>query len=35
MLPVPVIEFEMQHIVRSDLCKQWISAFMQEEKVRS
>jgi phosphate starvation-inducible PhoH-like protein len=34
MLPVPVIEFEMQHIVRSDLCKQWISAFMQEEKVR-
>lgn len=34
MLPVPVVEFEMKHIVRSDLCKQWISAFMQEEKVR-
>jgi phosphate starvation-inducible PhoH-like protein len=35
LLPVPVIEFDMQDIVRSDLCKQWIAAFMQEEKVRS
>lgn len=35
LLPVPVIEFGMQDIVRSDLCKQWIAAFMQEEKVRS
>jgi phosphate starvation-inducible protein PhoH and related proteins len=32
LLPVPVIEFQMEDIVRSDLCKQWISAFMQEEK---
>lgn len=32
MLPVPVVEFGMEDIVRSDLCKQWIAAFMKEEK---
>lgn len=32
MLPVPVIEFGVDDIVRSDLCKQWIIAFMKEEK---
>ena len=30
MLPVPVIEFQAEDIVRSDLCKQWIIAFMKE-----
>ena len=34
MLPVPVVEFGMEDIVRSSLCKQWIAAFMQEEKRR-
>jgi phosphate starvation-inducible PhoH-like protein len=29
-LPVPVIEFGVDDIVRSDLCKQWIIAFMKE-----
>lgn len=31
-LPVPVIEFTIDDVVRSDLCKQWIQAFMAEEK---
>ena len=31
MIPVPVIEFGVVDIVRSDLCKQWIVAFMKEE----
>ena len=31
MLPVPIIEFGVDDIVRSDLCKQWIMAFMKEE----
>jgi phosphate starvation-inducible protein PhoH and related proteins len=30
MLPVPIIEFGVEDIVRSDLCKQWIVAFMKE-----
>lgn len=30
MIPVPVIEFGVDDIVRSDLCKQWIIAFMKE-----
>jgi phosphate starvation-inducible PhoH-like protein len=34
MLPVPVIEFQVNDIVRSDLCKQWIIAWMKEEKTR-
>lgn len=32
MLPVPVIEFEVDDIVRSALCKAWIVAWMKEEK---
>ena len=32
MMPVPVIEFQVDDIVRSDLCKQWILAWMKEEK---
>lgn len=32
LLPVPVIEFEVNDIVRSELCKQWIVAWMKEEK---
>lgn len=31
MMPVPVIEFQVEDIVRSDLCKQWIIAWMKEE----
>ena len=29
-LPVPIIEFQMDDIVRSPLCKMWIEAFMSE-----
>jgi phosphate starvation-inducible PhoH-like protein len=32
MLPVPVIEFDVDDIVRSDLCRAWIIAWMKEEK---
>lgn len=31
-LPVPVVEFTIDDVVRSDLCKLWIQAFMSEEK---
>lgn len=31
-LPIPVIEFTVADIVRSDLCKLWIEAFIAEEK---
>lgn len=30
-MPIPVIEFQPDDIVRSELCKQWILAFMREE----
>tara|TARA_R110000868_G_scaffold246225_1_gene502838 strand:- start:278 stop:976 length:699 start_codon:yes stop_codon:yes gene_type:complete len=30
MIPVPVIEFGVDDIVRSELCKMWIIAFMKE-----
>lgn len=30
-LPVPVIEFEVDDIVRSDICKAWIIAFEEEK----
>lgn len=30
LIPVPVIEFTPDDIVRSDLCKKWIIAFMKE-----
>ncbi len=31
-LPVPVVEFTVNDIVRSGLCKEWVKAFIQEEK---
>lgn len=31
MLPIPIIEFEVSDIVRSDLCKLWIEAWIKEE----
>lgn len=30
MLPVPVIEFGVNDIVRSDICAQWVKVFMKE-----
>lgn len=30
MIPVPIVEFGVEDIVRSDLCKMWIVAFMKE-----
>ena len=30
MIPVPVVEFTPDDIVRSDLCKKWIVAFLRE-----
>jgi phosphate starvation-inducible PhoH-like protein len=30
MLPVPIVEFEIEDIVRSDLCRLWIEAFHKE-----
>jgi phosphate starvation-inducible PhoH-like protein len=30
MLPVPVIEFGVEDIVRSDICAQWVKVFMKE-----
>lgn len=32
LLPVPVIEFQVKDIVRSDLCKAWIEAWIKEER---
>jgi phosphate starvation-inducible PhoH-like protein len=29
-LPVPLVEFGVEDIVRSDICKQWIISFEQE-----
>ncbi len=29
-LPVPIIEFTMDDIVRSDICAQWVRAFHEE-----
>lgn len=29
-LPVPIIEFGVDDIVRSDICKQWIMAFEKD-----
>ena len=31
-LPVPVIEFSIDDVVRSELCKMWIEAFIAEER---
>jgi len=30
MLPVPIIEFDMDDIVRSDICAQWVRVFYKE-----
>ena len=30
MLPVPVIEFGVDDIIRSDICAQWVKVFMKE-----
>lgn len=30
LLPVPVIEFGLEDIVRSDICAQWVKVFMKE-----
>ena len=30
MLPVPVVEFGIDDIVRSDICAQWVKVFMKE-----
>lgn len=30
MLPVPVVEFGVNDIVRSDICAQWVKVFMKE-----
>ena len=30
MLPVPIIEFGVEDIVRSDICAQWVKVFMKE-----
>jgi phosphate starvation-inducible PhoH-like protein len=31
MLPVPIIEFGVEDIVRSDICAQWVKVFMAEK----
>ena len=31
-IPVPIIEFQVEDIVRSRLCKTWIEAFIKEDK---
>ena len=31
MLPVPIIEFGVEDIVRSDICAQWVKIFMKEK----
>ena len=31
MLPVPIIEFGVDDIVRSDICAQWVKVFMEEK----
>lgn len=30
MLPIPIIEFTVEDIVRSDICKEWIKVFTEE-----
>lgn len=30
MLPIPIVEFTVQDIVRSDICKLWIETFVKE-----
>ncbi len=30
MLPIPIVEFTIDDVVRSDICKQWIKVFTEE-----
>jgi len=30
MLPVPIVEFGVDDIIRSDICAQWVKVFMKE-----
>ena len=30
MLPVPIIEFDVDDIIRSDICAQWVKVFLKE-----
>lgn len=30
MLPIPIIEFAVDDIIRSDICRQWIKVFVEE-----
>jgi len=30
MLPVPIIEFGVDDIIRSDICAEWVKVFMKE-----
>lgn len=31
MLPIPIIEFTLDDIVRSDICKEWVKVFTEEK----
>jgi len=31
LLPIPIIEFGLEDIVRSDICKQWVKVFYEEK----
>lgn len=31
MLPIPIVEFGVEDIVRSDICKSWIKVFVEEK----
>jgi phosphate starvation-inducible protein PhoH and related proteins len=33
-LPIPIVEFTIDDIVRSGLCKRWVQAYIEEEKKR-
>jgi phosphate starvation-inducible PhoH-like protein len=30
MLPIPIIEFGVDDIIRSDICAEWVKIFMKE-----
>ena len=30
MLPVPIVEFGVEDIIRSDICAQWVKVFIEE-----
>ncbi len=31
MLPISIIEFGVEDIIRSDICAQWVKVFMKEK----